>query len=124
VTVFLERRQEVFERLLELVPLAAALVERRVDRDAIEPGGQRRPALEAAGLAEERVENVLDDLFGVGRRAADPAGHAIHAAREAVHQGLQRPGIPGPQPLEQVHVARLADVHACTLSCSATNGEQ
>jgi hypothetical protein len=87
--------QQILQRFLDLGPLAAALVERHVDRDAVEPGAERRPALEAAGLAEQRQEDVLHDLLGVGGRAADAGGDAVHAGGEAVHQRLERRRIAG-----------------------------
>src|SRR5881628_29333 len=102
VAVLLERRQVPFERGLELVPLAAALVEGALRRD--------------------RQKDVLDDLLRVALIPCDAEGEPIDARGVLAHQRLERRGVATPEPLDEPRL--LAHRHPRARSCSATNAEQ
>src|SRR5438552_10882395 len=120
MTVRLPRRQDVVQRGLDLIALAAALVEGHVGGDAVDPARQRRPPLEAYALAHHLQEDVLDDLLGVGGVARDAVGQAVHAARIPAHQGFERTGVAASGVLQQMLVALRHHPHSNTPSSSAS----
>ena len=84
----------VLEEDFPVGPLASPLDQRGVRGDPIDPGAERRPALEAADLAEQGQEDVLDDFLGVGLVAGDAVGETVHPGSEALHQALERGLLP------------------------------
>src|SRR5437773_2243038 len=118
VAVLLERRQVPFERGLELVPLAAALVEGGVRRDPVDPAPQGRASREGGALRRDRQEDVLDDLLRVALIPCDAEGEPIDARGVLAHQRLERRGVATLEPLDEPRF--LAHRHPRARSCPAT----
>jgi hypothetical protein len=97
-----EGRQVVLEMDLELGPLAPPLDQGGVGGDPVQPGAERRAALERADLAKEAHEDVLHDLFRIPLAPGDPESQPVEAGRMALHQRLQRRHVPAAETLDQV----------------------
>src|SRR5438128_630933 len=122
VAVLLERRQVLLERGLELMPLAAPLVESRVRRDPVDPAPEGRASRERGALRRDRQEDVLDNLLRGALIPRDAEGEPIDARGVLAHQRLERRGVATLEPLDEPRL--LAHRHPRARSCSATNAEQ
>src|SRR6266508_2724804 len=127
MAVRLERGQEIFEGRLELQALAAALVERRVGGDAVDPAPQGGPPFERSALAGQREKHVLQNLLGVGLIPRDAERQPVDLRAVALRERLEGSHLAAAQRGEEIEIRggrvdRLA--HRQPLSCSATNGEQ
>src|SRR3989475_2558694 len=123
VTVFVERWQELLQRGLELMPLAAPLVESRVRRDPVDPAPEGRASRERGALRRDRQEDVLDNLLRGALIPRDAEGEPIDARGVLAHQRLERRGVATLEPLDEPRL--LAHRHPRgARSCSATNAEQ
>ena len=60
-----------------------------VDREAVQPGGERRVAAEAAELLPDADEDVLRQLVGVAA-ARHPPDEAVHARQVRAVEPLER----------------------------------
>jgi hypothetical protein len=69
------RRAHEAEWLLPAAVMLAAPDERRVDDDAMEPGGRLRTMLESSGAPERRYACILDCVMCLVLVPDDPAGH-------------------------------------------------
>jgi hypothetical protein len=63
---------------------AAEVHQHLIDRQAVEPRGERRLAAEAADAAQQREERLLRQVFGVRRVAGHAQGDAVDQPAVAV----------------------------------------
>src|SRR5947199_312990 len=94
MAVRLEGRQELLEGRLELEALAAALVQRRVGSDAVDPAPEGGSPFERCALAGQREKHVLQNLLGVGL-----------IPRDAERQSVDRRTVPLRERRESTHLA-------------------
>src|SRR5262249_2627232 len=79
--------------------------------DAVQPGADRLPLTDRAGLAGQREERGLEGVLGVLRVAQDPPAHTEHHRAVPPHQQLERRLVPlGDEALEELGVRNDAGV--------------
>ena len=99
--VLAEVGQEVLDGALGMALEGAEPAQRRVDGDAVQPGPELGPSLEAADVLEGRRERLLDGVAGVLLVAQDAPGHEQHAAAVGAEAGLEGVVIAGPHAGQQ-----------------------
>ena len=99
--VFLERGQQLLDRLLGLSSLRPQLHQRGVDDDAVEPGRQLAVSFELVECPEGAQIRGLDDVLRVLLVADEPAGDGQEASAECPDEVLECPFIAGPQPSDE-----------------------
>ena len=80
----------------------AEFVERGVGGDAVDPGRERRPAVEPVEVAHDADHRLLGGVVGVAGAAGDPAADGVHTVVVASEQLIHRGRVAAPAPLRRV----------------------